>query len=481
MGLRPARRRFAFVTSSLVVASLALSACDSLRSLTGLPGEAERQQTTQGKQPPIQRRSAPPGVTVTPPADGQPEIMQNVAPVEEQPVKVALLLPLSGRLASLGKAMSDAAQMAMFDLADARLQLLPIDDKGTANGSADAARQAIAEGAKLIIGPLLAASVSSVAPVATGAGVPVIAFSSDRKVAAPGVYIIGFTPDAEVERVVSFAAQSGLSRFAVVAPDNAYGLVVATAMRRAVAQAHGTLVRVQLYEPNTQDFAAVVRKLLGLPEPPPAATGAPAAPASPGSSAGSSGGPDTGGSGAPPPVSLPPTGGGGTSSLPPLLAPPRTFDALLLAEGGAQLRALATSLSAMGVRSPSVQLLGTGKWDEPGTVDEPALIGAWFAAPSPTNRDEFEVRFRRTFGQTPPRLATLAYDATALAAILARGPEQEPFSRMALTDPNGFFGRDGLFRLSPDGVADRRLAILRIDRNGIIVIDEPIPSFAAGS
>lgn len=478
MGLRPARRCFAFVTSSLVVASLALSACDSLRSLTGLPGEAERQQTTPGKQPPVQRRSTPPGVTVIPPEDGKPEILQNVSPAEEQPVKVALLLPLSGRLATLGKAMSDAAQMAMFDLADPRLQLLPIDDKGTASGSADAARQAIAEGAKLIIGPLLAASVNSVAPVASAAGVPVIAFSSDRKVAAPGVYIIGFTPDAEVERVVSFAAQSGLSRFAVVAPDNAYGLVVAAAMRRAVAQTQGTLARVQLYEPNTQDFAAVVRKLLGLPDPP-AATGATSAPGTPAGPS-STGLPDTAGSGSPP-ISLPRSDLGGTSSLPPLLAPPRTFDALLLAEGGAQLRGLAAALSAMGVRSPSVQLLGTGKWDEPGTVDEPALIGAWFAAPSPVNRDEFDIRYRRTFGQTPPRLATLAYDATALAAILARGPEQEPFSRTALTDPNGFFGRDGLFRLSPDGVADRRLAILRIDRNGVTVIDEPIPSFAAGS
>jgi hypothetical protein len=178
---------------------------------------------------------------------------------------------------------------------------------------------------------------------------------------------------------------------------------------------------------------------------------------------------------------LPRTSVGGTPSLPPLLAPPRTFDALLLAEGGAQLRGLATSLSSMGVRSPSVQLLGTGKWDDPGIVDEPALIGAWFATPSPANRDEFDIRFRRTFGQTPPRLATLAYDATALAAVLARGPEQEPFSRAALTDPNGFYGRDGLFRLSPDGVADRRLAILRIDQNGVIVIDEPIHSFAAGS
>ncbi|HYN38783.1 MAG TPA: penicillin-binding protein activator, partial [Rhodospirillales bacterium] len=390
------------------------------------------------------------------PAPGPPPIVETSAPME-QPVKVALLLPLSGRLANLGKAMADAAQMAMFDLADPRFQLLPIDDKGTTSGAAEAARQAVADGAQLIIGPLLAASVSAVTPIASAAGVPVIAFSSDRKVAAEGVYIIGFTPDAEVQRVIDFAAQGGLSRFGVLAPDNLYGAAVVEATRRAVAQNRATLVRIQLYEPNTQDFAPVVRKLLGLPEPAPA----PAAPPA-GTAAGT----------ALPGTPLPPAAAT-VSPPPPVIMPPRTFDALLLAEGGSQLRGLAAALSTAGVRSPSAQLLGTGKWDEPGVGTETALIGAWFAAPSPVNREEFETRYRRAFGQSPPRLATLAYAATALSAVLARGPQQQPFTLTALTDPSGFYGRDGLFRLNSDGLADRKLAILRVDRGGVTVIDEP--------
>lgn len=409
--------------------------------------------------PTVQRRSPAPGTTESP---AEVPVMENVAPVE-QPVKVALLLPLSGRLASLGKAMADAAQMALFDLADLRFQLLPLDDKGTAAGSVAAANDAIAQGAQMIIGPLLGASVSAVAPIAQAAGVPVLAFSSDRKVAAPGVYIIGFTPDAEVQRVVDFAALGGLTRFALAAPNNLYGNAVAAAMRRAVADNRATLVRVQLYDPATQDFAPPVRKLLGLPEPaPPAPAAAPAAAGQPAAS-----------SAAPPLPPIPP--------VPTLTPPSRPFDALLLAEGGAQLRALAAALATAGMPVPAVQLLGTGKWDEPNISSEPALIGAWFAAPSPASRDEFEIQFKRTFGQNPPRLATLAYDATALAAVLARGPQQQPFTAAALTDPSGFYGRDGLFRLTADGLAERRLAILRVDRDGVTVIDEPPRSFAAGS
>jgi len=99
----------------------------------------------------------------------------------------------------------------------------------------------------------------------------------------------------------------------------------------------------------------------------------------------------------------------------------------------------------------------------------------------PSYRDDLEARYKRMFRQAPPRLATLAYDATALATVLARGPQQMPFSPEALTNPNGFFGRDGLFRLTSNGVVERRLAILRVDRSGVVVTDEPPRSFAAGS
>ncbi|MGE5442249.1 MAG: penicillin-binding protein activator [Bacteroidota bacterium] len=436
-----ARRRWV-VAAPCLAASLALASCDSLRSLTGLPGEAGRQSGASRRPAPVFQPYPPPPTASAPtPAAPEPPVeTQESEAAQDQRVDVALLLPLSGRLADLGNAMSDAAQMAMFDLADRRFALMPIDDKGTVNGATDAATQAVAQGAQLILGPLLAPSVRAVAPIATSAGTPVVAFSSDRKVTSPGVYILGFTPEAEVERIIGFAARRGSSRFAALAPDNLYGAAVVGALRKAAVGNGATVVRVDLYEPNTQDFAPLARRLSGASE-------AMTSVASP------------------------------TTVLPALPA----FDALLLAEGGPQLRAMATALEGVGIRAPGVQLLGVGKWDEPGIGGQDALVGAWFPAPAPANREEFNVRYRRTFGQAPPRLATLAYDATALAAVLARGPERTPFSEGSLTDPNGFFGRDGLFRLDSDGVVDRKLAILRVDRGGFTVIDEPPRTFAAGS
>src|ERR1700746_3012017 len=92
------------------------------------------------------------------------------------PVKVAVLLPLSGANAELGKAMLEAAQMALFTTGNDRLTLVARDTSGTPDGAANAARAAIAEGAQLILGPLLAAEVDAVKPVSGEAKINVIAF-----------------------------------------------------------------------------------------------------------------------------------------------------------------------------------------------------------------------------------------------------------------------------------------------------------------
>ncbi|MGH7059404.1 MAG: ABC transporter substrate-binding protein, partial [Stellaceae bacterium] len=70
------------------------------------------------------------------------------------PAKVALLVPLSGGNAELGKAILNAAQLALFETGGDRLTLVPRDTGGTPQGAANAARAAIGEGAKVIFGPL---------------------------------------------------------------------------------------------------------------------------------------------------------------------------------------------------------------------------------------------------------------------------------------------------------------------------------------
>jgi len=375
-------------------------------------------------------------------------------------VRVALLLPLSETNASLGEAMLNAAQLALFDLADDRFELLPYDTQGAPAAAADAAALAIADGASVILGPLLSTSVSAVAPAGRAANVPVVAFSSDQSVAGNGVYIMGFVPEAEVDRVVRYARARGVVRFAALVPDNVYGRTVVDALRASVVSSAGVVAQVRYYDPWTEDFASVVRLFANYEDRRQNLIAQRAALEARG---------DEVARRALARLEALETLGG----LP--------FEALLLADGGERLQAIAAHLPFYDIDPARVRMLGTGQWDEPGLGAEPALIGGWFAAPPPAERAAFVREYARAYGEAPPRLATLAYDATALAAVLARGADGADFSDDAIANPSGFAGRDGIFRFRPDGVAERGLAVLRVTRGSADVISEAPRTFEAGA
>jgi branched-chain amino acid transport system substrate-binding protein len=378
--------------------------------------------------------AAPVGSPQSPSAGAKLPPSGPISPAAAGPIKVALLVPLSGANADLGKAMLEAAQLALFNTESERLTLVPRDTAGTAEGAAGAAKSAIAEGAQLILGPLLAAEVEAVKPIARDAKINVIAFSTATQLAGDNVFLIGFQPRQEVVREVSFARDKGLSKFAVLAPNSQYGHLMADSLRDAATATGGSVVKVEYLDPRATDPSAAVKRLL------------------------SSG------------AAAPPTPG--ISSAPPTAAN-ATFDALLLPEGGAQLKGIARQLREAGLDPAQVRLLGSGLWDDPSIAGETALDGGWFAASPPEPRSEFEGRFQATYGHPAPRLASLAFDAAALAAVL-RKSGAEPFSREAILNPSGFTGVDGLFRFTHEGLVQRGLAVLEITPGGKAVVS-PAP------
>ena len=377
-------------------------------------------------QPPVTGPGGPPPGGSPPPGAGGP-------------VKVAVLLPLSGANAELGKAMLEAAQMALFTTGNDRLTLVPRDTTGTPDGAAGAARAALADGAQLILGPLLAAEVDAVKPVAGEAKINVIAFSTATQLAGDNVFLMGFLPRQEVVREAAFARESGLSRFAVLAPNSEYGRLMTDALRETASQAGATVVKAETFDSRSSDVGPAIQRLAGN-----------TASAAPGTS--------------PEPDAAPAPGP--TQRV--------SFDALLLPEGGDQLKQIARRLKTAGIGSPQVRLLGSGLWDDASVSSEPALVGGWFAASPPDARREFQSRFQSTYGHAPPRLASLAFDAAALAAVLAKAGGPAPFSHDAILNPSGFTGVDGLFRFTPQGLVQRGLAVLEVQPQGPVVVS-PAP------
>lgn len=343
-------------------------------------------------------------------------------PTSRRKIVVSLLLPLSGKGGDLGQSMLKAAQMALFDVGATNVELKPRDTRG---GAAEAARLALQDGSELILGPLFTDDLKAAKPVLAHGKAPVVSFSTDWSQADDQTYIMGFLPFAQVARVAEYAQSKGYPRIAVLAPKTEYCNVVVTTLQRTASKV-GPIQRYAAQEP---DLTGIVSEFMDQAKD---ASGAPA------------------------------------------------FDALLLPVGGEGLQTLAGKLDAQGLNARKVKLLGTGLWDDTSTGRGDALHGGWYAAPDPRLRADFEKRYAQTYGAAPLRLASLAYDATALAAVLARSAGADtPFTRENMTNPRGFAGIDGIFRFRADGLAERGLAILEVQSGRARLIDPAPTAFLA--
>jgi len=333
------------------------------------------------------------------------------------PVRVGIILPFNSSTAAtrtLAAAMLNAAELALFESKNRDMVLIPADEGASPDDAAAAAQKLLSQGAEIIIGPLFAQSVTAVAPIARDSGVPVLAFSTERKVAGKGVYLLSFLPQMEVARVISYAAAEGHHDLAAMVPQTPYGDIAASAFDDAVKAAGARSV-------DVEHFAA------------------------------------------------------GALTAPSQAIAKAAPDAVLIAQGGAALKAIAPSLIFSGIDPTKVKLLGTGLWvDDPTLNKEESLDGGWFAAPEPDANNAFNAKYKEAYGTNPPELAPLAYDAISLVALLAPGTPYHRFTPAALTDPNGFDGVNGIFRFAPDGTAERGLAVLEVNPDGFKIVS-PAP------
>jgi branched-chain amino acid transport system substrate-binding protein len=406
---------------------------------------------------------APTPAPVPPSAGGVPGAVQLQPPARAEhqgEVRAALLLPLSGPYQVFGQTLSNAAQLALFEVADQRFNLIPLDTKGTAEGAAAAARAALAQGADIILGPVFSPEVKAAAPLAREQAIPMLAFTTDRTAVGNGVYALGFLPGPQVARVVAYARQQGRNRFAVLARSDEYGRAVAEAAKGAVEAQGGRLVKVDYYDVNARDFTQVVKRFAQFDARSRALAREKAALAARGDEVSKA-------------ALKKPDGGDAGGDAP--------FDAVLIPDDGVRLRNISSLMTYYVADSEAVKLLGTLLWDDPKLGSEPALVGGWYPAPPQGQHAEFEQRFAKAFGAIPPRvggLAGIAYDATALAAALARSGHGD-YGTAALQNPNGFAGVDGIFRLTADGTADRGLAVREVAADGSKEVSPAPTSFAA--
>jgi hypothetical protein len=341
-----------------------------------------------------------------------------------QPVRVALLLPYGsgdpGR-EQIARSLENAARLAVSDLRNAQIDLVVYPSAGTTSGGSAAASQAVAEGTKIVVGPLFSTETAGASGPAAQGGLTVLSFSNNPSVAGGNVYILGTTFENTADRLVSYGQSRGLGNFGVVYPSGLEGETARDAVITAVGQRGATLTTSQPYNLSVEGIQAAAGPIAAA------------------------------------------LNGSGTN-------------AVVLTDGPTGgLAFISEALRGNGVSADIAQFMGMQRWDVSAeALAVPSLQGGVYAAPDPALLGAFEGRYQTAYGESPHELAGLAYDGiAAVGALIAQARSQggSPFSTARLTQPAGFAGVNGPFRFGQSGRVQRNLAIIEV-RNGQPVVTE---------
>jgi branched-chain amino acid transport system substrate-binding protein len=331
--------------------------------------------------------------------------------------RVALLLPMTGPDGDVGLSLANATALALSDTKANNIQLSTYD---TTLGVTAATNRAVADGNKLILGPLRGDQVLEVANIARPKNIPILSFSNDTGVAGRNVFLLGHLPNQSIDRAVRYAKAQGLTRFGAIIPRNTYGQRANASLAQSVRAVGAVLVGVQETDGNAASVDAATKKLAAL----------------------------------------------------------GTIDAVLVADSGRASLGVVPALRRNGLRGAKV--IGTDLWNIDGSLASNSMMyGAWFASVSDNLYNQYAGKYRARFGRAPLRLSSLGYDSILLVARIARGGWRPgtAFPTSQLTDPQGFIGVDGAFRFMSNGLTERMLEVQEIQAGKFVTISAAPTSF----
>ncbi|MDF1729127.1 MAG: penicillin-binding protein activator [Sulfitobacter sp.] len=345
------------------------------------------------------------------------------------PVPVALLVPRGGSAADnlLAQNLENAARLAIANLDGVQIDLRVYGTSGEAAGAGTAATQAVADGAKIILGPVYGGAANAAGVAAAAGGVNVLSFSNNPTIAGGNVFVLGPTFGNTANRLVGYANSQGRNRVVVVHANDLSGQLSRNAITQAVTNNGATLSGTVEYQLSQEGVVAAVPRVRAAID------------------------------------------SAGANAI------------FLDANSAGALPLFAQLLPEAGIQTASTQYIGLSRWDIPAqTLGLPGVQGGWFALPDPGASAAFRQRYQAAYGGDPHPLAGLAFDGIAAVGALVKQGNSNALSGSALTQGAGFQGATGVFRLRSDGTNERGLAVASIRNNAVVIID-PAPRAFGGA
>ncbi|MFC1659128.1 penicillin-binding protein activator [Pseudomonadota bacterium] len=374
----------------------------------------------------------------------------------EQFVKIGMLVPLSGQHEKIGEMLFNSAQLAVFESKNKNLVLVPFDTKATSFGAIEAMKNAVADEVDVVIGPLFTTSAKAIINIANEKDITVLSFSNNQELMDNGIYLMGFSPEQEIERIVSYTILENKVDFVGLVPNNKYGASISKILKDTISKKDGNLIKVEYYSPDGKGIDKNIGKIndaygimarvydeyeqerqLAIEE------------------------------------------GRPVEEVKFIVEEEDKIypSVVLIPESGKKLNYIIEKLGTHNKNNEAYQYIGTSQWDTYSTFTNKNLVNSWFVAPDPEKYNKFEKKFYATYGTFPIRIASIPYDAVMVIDEVVNKDKDYLISKATLTKHNGFKGVDGKFRFLTNGLVQRMFTVLRVDEGGIEIIDEPNRNF----
>ncbi|MFV8257000.1 ABC transporter substrate-binding protein [Bdellovibrio bacteriovorus] len=370
---------------------------------------------------------------------------------------VGVVLPLSGRNAPVGQRALRGLEMGLgLHIPGSGFQLAVMDSEGNPDSARRGVERLVKEDNVIaIVGSLLSKTAPAVAAKSDELGVPTIALSqrSGLTEVGPTVFRNSLTSGMQVRALVRTAMEDmGMKKFAVLYPNDPYGIEFTNIFWDEVLARGGEITAVQTYSVKETDFRLVVQRLVGtyfgearqdefnlrLKE-------------------------------------LQSSGKKHSvrqSNLENVLPPITDFDAIFIPDSARAMGQISAMLSYNDVRG--VKLLGTNLWNTKDIAKRAGnfsqnLIFVDSMTPANQDRSRFVNEYRSLYNEPPSLIEIQAYDAgLILRQLIAAGASSREELVQKLGQLNKFPGSLGNLSINAEREIERPVTALTIEKGEVI-------------
>jgi ABC-type branched-subunit amino acid transport system substrate-binding protein len=311
------------------------------------------------------------------------------------------------------------------------------------NDLENSAKQILKQDIPVVLGPIFSKNVKKFSNLTRGKEITVLSFSNNQDlIGRDGIFIMGFSPQQEIERITDYTISTGDDNFAIIAPFNAYGRKFSSVFTAFVKKKGGNIISNKLYLNNSKHLERSVKDILNTFI-----------------------------------ISADAT----EKNKQDITGEDKFYaNVIFIPESGSKLAKIVRLIKKHNKEDRPIQIIGSSSWGNSSTLDDSKLVGAWFPSSAPEKYRDFEKRYYQVYKKFPPKISSIAFDAIFATSNAIKDSEERTLTKESFiygSEENGFNGLDGLFRFLPNGIVQRNFAILEVQNGKFKVIDKAAEQF----